>query len=988
MINKYKIIAIGNGGVELDTTDVDISLNYQIDDILDITKRATSFSKTIKLPGTPTNNKFFKQIFDVNIDAIYFNPVKRIPIVIRVGTNDVMNGFMQLISIDNLNGFIEYQVTIAGSLKNILSSIADFNLSELDLSEYNHIRSQENIVASWDYNIYKWGSLTQVGKSGEGYVYPYIINGNSTGIWSNMYIYDMYPAVFLKTIIDKIFQFTNFTYSSKFFESEYFKSLIIPFNQDKLQLSDEQVEERSVRAGVNASFIQLTPYRQNNTDWYYSSLNNYALGLDRESGTVNDSGGELTFTDELGQWNGSIFTCAINGYYDIDFVGKLFARYKHQTGGDIKWDANSLEYNYRMELVRNNGSVIVLASSNGTQLITPSDGIDHPSPWLDIANPLEMSMNASNVAMDAGDRIRISVGHRHPGYVNWAGTDSNISSQLVFEPVYDGEFTKFTVEPSSNILMGNEMIDMNQILDRKLKMKSFFLDILKMFNLVLQDDPNNVGNVIIEPRDDFFTSRQRVLNWDEQKKLDNDSLVKITPMSELDFKTYTYKYADDSDFYNTEYKEETGRIYGDYEIVVDNDFSDKQSKLEVGFAATPVAQQFIDSRIAPFFVDFDGEEMKPKKVKPRILFYSGTKNLYSGSTLYLRDYEEQSNADSTACIVYPYCGMWDDPTSPKWSLEFGRTEKIYYSSNNTFPNRNLFEEFHKQTMMNIIDINSKMLECTVYLTPKDIAEFDFRDIVFLLGSYWRVNKIEDYNPVQTDRLTKVVLYKIIDIDVIDRYTVEVPTSNKTCPVDMVSKRTKQGIIIVSQSGLEVTADCCKSLGGTMINGVCRVRPFKPEPIGVELISRNKRPYLSSGIDVVPISDKDGPIILSKFKTSRNSLGVTTLGSGNYVAPGSNTGVIIGSNSTISPNVEGAVVIGDGISATEDGAVYVGDIIIMQDGMIRRVGINILDGGEDEVMEPSKTNPVDIVDGTIDAVRNIGGYSNQDVYVDGNPDSGF
>ena len=38
-------------------------------------------------------------------------------------------------------------------------------------------------------------------------------------------------------------------------------------------------------------------------------------------------------------------------------------------------------------------------------------------------------------------------------------------------------------------------------------------DILKMFNLVTWDDPANTNIINIEPRDDFYSSRQRVLDW-------------------------------------------------------------------------------------------------------------------------------------------------------------------------------------------------------------------------------------------------------------------------------------------------------------------------------------------------------------------------------------------------------------------------------------------------------------------------------------------
>ncbi len=63
--NQLQIIANGN---YLDTYDNwDVALTYQIQDIVDITKKTTSFSKTILIPGTKTNNEFFQNIFDVNV---------------------------------------------------------------------------------------------------------------------------------------------------------------------------------------------------------------------------------------------------------------------------------------------------------------------------------------------------------------------------------------------------------------------------------------------------------------------------------------------------------------------------------------------------------------------------------------------------------------------------------------------------------------------------------------------------------------------------------------------------------------------------------------------------------------------------------------------------------------------------------------------------------------------------------------------------------
>ena len=129
-MNKYIITAQGK---PLDTfDDFNISLNYQIEDILDITKRKTNFSKTIELPGTKNNNLFFQQIFDVNIDNINFNPNLRIPANIRIGDNEILVGNLQLINIINENKDIRYEVVVAGSLKDIINTFQDYYISDLD----------------------------------------------------------------------------------------------------------------------------------------------------------------------------------------------------------------------------------------------------------------------------------------------------------------------------------------------------------------------------------------------------------------------------------------------------------------------------------------------------------------------------------------------------------------------------------------------------------------------------------------------------------------------------------------------------------------------------------------------------------------------------------------------------------------------------------------------------------------------------------------
>ena len=79
------------------------------------------------------------------------------------------------------------------------------------------------------------------------------------------------------------------------------------------------------------------------------------------------------------------------------------------------------------------------------------------------------------------------------------------------------------------------------------------------------------------------------------------------------------------------------------------------------------------------------------------------------------------------------------------------------------------------------------------------------------------------------------------------------------------------------------------------------------------------------------------------------------------------------NNTIRPDFTNVLVVGNNISPTEDNSIVVGDLLITSDGL-KWNNVYLIDGGLNEVMNPSKTNLIDIIDGGLNSVRNFGGDS--------------
>ena len=1013
--NQFKIYV---NQTLLDTyEDFSVSFNYQIADIIDISTRTTSFSKTIVIPGTANNNQFFQNIFDLNVDIsnTSYNPKMSLPCSITIGDIEIFNGNFELLTINTNQKLVEYEVVVTGILRNLFYNMADFYLTDLDFSEYNHQRNITAITNSWNYQIKRNGVDYDATGLGEGYVYPYINYGNSQDIATNLYVYDQAPAVYVKTIIDKIFDSTSYTYTSNFFNSEYFKQLIIPFTTDRLQYTPEQLSGLTTTVGVQSTNAEPSPSYFNTqyqayengagvTGWrqfgpvvargmqFDASQSGYFFPLEKESGSVYD----VPMQDPTNSWTITVpstkYVVDSSGFYTIDFAMSFIMKYIHRNGDTIRYKNGNMTYGFSLKKRSLNNVVTTIsqapAPNYNSSTFQPSSGT-HNSPWYDTATELNVSMNISNIYLEAGEVLFIHWGWTYPANFTWFGTnnDDKIYAVPLIKNNTAGVANYLSVKPASNVITNPTInMDMNQVLPQ-VKQRDFFLSIVKMFNLMIQDDPNRVGNLIVEPRDDFFASRMKIKDWSEKLDYDNDIL--ITPMSELDVRRYEFKYQLDDDYYNTQYNTETNGTYGNYGIDYLNEFSNEIKTIEILFASTPDTNNFIGTRVAPFFATLDASNMRPHKVKPRILFYSGLKNTSSTYTL-------KNNPQSATGLTlnqYAYCGMWDDPISPNYDLGWDEVEKTYYPTT-VYPQYNLVQQFWTSTLRELQDINAKVVEAYFYLTPSDINTFDFRDIIFIDNAYYRVNRIVDYDPISIDKVTKVELYKLQELNFHPPTTIQAPASNTDCPTDIVGKVLPNGFTIyVSQSGQRLSADCCKSIGGIFSNGFCQAISINPNGDGVNPVKPVVSKYGSgignsnTSIRVSPSGDNKGtvpqerPMERLANNTINNSPSTITQGFNIFVPERAENNIVVGNNNTVNPGVNNSIVVGNNVNATVSDSLTVGDLLITTNGL-QWANVYIIDAGENDVMNDAKTNFIDIIDGGLNSVRNFGGDSKLRPIIDG------
>ena len=300
--------------IEYDVSYIDeipISFNFLISDIRNPDKKNASFSKTITFPGTKDINKFFELIWKSNISLNYFNPNKKCDIYYYVNSVLQFKGDLQLIKInvDDSTGEVVYECSCKGTIGNVFTKIADKLLSNpedtsftncLNFSTYNHNLTFSNVTNSWATSIQVAGSPVSFAL-GNGYVYPLINYGKTTVLAGNPYGYAaetdynikfFRPALYKKTILDKIFSDAGYTYTSTFFNSAFYKRQIIPSTNDKYDKSQYQLSQNQFYAGLTTTLS--TPVISTTNlfgSWYSNSVTPQTVLFNNTStAPYNDAG--------------------------------------------------------------------------------------------------------------------------------------------------------------------------------------------------------------------------------------------------------------------------------------------------------------------------------------------------------------------------------------------------------------------------------------------------------------------------------------------------------------------------------------------------------------------------------------------------------------------------------------------------------------------------------------------------------------------------
>jgi hypothetical protein len=692
-----------------------IELTKSIIELTEPEQRKSDYTKTINIPGTANNNSIFTNIFDVNHSILNgdnanfyvdFDPRKKANCILYREGIPQLRGYLQMTSINILDEQnITYELVVYGRVANLFQDVGDSLLSDYDFSEYTHLWTETNVRNSINTSIIING-VTALFQLGRGYVYPLIDYGFDNNAQQTYNVDQLYPAIYVKTILDKILKTHGYRYestiqSNNFLNSTDFKRLIIPASGVPKLTSEQIIDktfvvDRTTDNNLGAATNNIVKLIFNRTK---KDTDPVGVAANHSSWVVPTNGGgtynfvlKLFFNIEL---NSSI---TLPSGSSVSFLMNIYIR---NTSGRIL-NPGYIQQGFTMD-VNNRSQDLSAVFQSDNRLIYDGDEI-------------EVYWQITNVFISG-----LVISFLSPSDLNII-----IKTGTEFYDIPKPELSEFSNVNPTNALP-------------ELKAKDFLTALIKMFNLYIEPNQLDDRLLAIEPRDVYYNTN--VVDLTNNLDVSKDFIQK--PMGALDFKQLEFSYAMDDDYWNKDYTDKYNYNHGFKRLDVDNDFLVETKKIELPFAPTPLGKPTSD-RIIPQIVWWKDQNSingrVNKTAKPRILYYGGLK--YTGKPLIINS--NGTPPTSTTYSNYGYAGHVDDPANPNYDLNWATSQEIQYTIGGQTPItiNNLYKRYWEKYIKEITDKDSKIIECYMYFNNVELQNLSFRNLYKIDRQYYRLYKVE------------------------------------------------------------------------------------------------------------------------------------------------------------------------------------------------------------------------------------------------------
>ena len=700
--------------VRVDLMEEDlIELTQVIQDVNDIEKIFTDYSRTFNLPASKTNNKIFKHWYNSDIDGFDSSVFCES----RIELNHLHFRFGKIQLNEVVMKFGEpsmYKVTFFGSTTTFKNAINEDELSDLVwLNEFNHSATATNVKDGLENGLnftvdsvaYNDAIIYPLIAHSQSYIYDGT-NNMDTGLNISTHSSqhqrrgvvpeDLKPAVTVKNIIKAIEEQYNITFKTgEFFDSAAMNNLYLWLHREKGKMAT---------AGTWIG----------NSDIYTCSGSNCA-----ELTSTAGFTGYFTLNTGIYKWNSNFGP-------DTDVTTITF---------EVTPASGFTSVEYSLEIVRANNweSFAKVENQSGTSSVVLTIG---GANGLDIASLISFNPNGND-------------------FVGRLMSESSIQFQSKFTITRDFSFNNFdgsvlsfnwsatftsnstTLTPQDKLVVVTEQMP-------KLKLKDFLNGLFRQFNLTAFIDFNN--EIVVKTLDSYYASGD-TQDITQYVKTDEHTVCDVIPFSEVDF-----EYSEPKSILAEQFQLLNNQKYGELNYVTDVSkksiyqinlpfehmlFERLQDKTS-GALTTVQVGSFLDTNLSP-------------NIGQPLLFYGIYQNNAATSINFLDSTRPETygalcptgtNSSLDDYWIPSVCNeLGTASTPPTYNLNFGSEINTYTLTDYSGNNNSLFQTYYQNYIVRVFNKRTRIFKFSAVLPLKVLLTLTLDDLIVVGTRAYTINKM-------------------------------------------------------------------------------------------------------------------------------------------------------------------------------------------------------------------------------------------------------
>lgn len=795
---------VNNQKVDL-PEELSLPMNWTFTDLTHPTAVKNSFSKTLTLPGTPTNNSVFDKFFDTKHLIVNFDPADRIPFELFSGSSLIETGYVTLNRVVRSSSSWNYEVTLYGGLGDFLFSISSSTLE--DLSTYfgtDVTINKELVKEDWDSNRSLSKSICWVPEYGginDGFQSDKVTYGPDQTLeledeidqfsMGDFRSWCQRPAVFVSEIVNGICAESGFNveidqeWTSQ--TNPYWENLVV--TMPKLEFEERDTTFDTSAFAFNPFYESLAP---SDASFYVDWQTVNTVNLENIGHIVQptlETNLEMFFTTQ------STLYPEHAKLYNEDTIFLTFELCFYDSSTKGFWET---------------GDRIVICSPNANWTSKEHDIIFR---WSEIVKDEARSVydpvqKVSTVYWQPKfydedlEQVLGIVHHKFEFDSIMTTGMTNVVPAILFNGSHYVELSmsnnKLHFKYSTNdSIHSGKMLTWPDIVKSDVNQCDFLLSYMKTFGLMMTQD-KRTKSVHIMPRNAFFRDYE-ILDW--TGKLDLSKEVELKPLN-FDKRWFSFAFGPAESSYLEAYSKRFDTSYGSYvhdtRLLTNDETKEMLSgtvftcpfttteyiwhylfNLVPGGALEPSATTEYDPVPRPSNFTWNGYTREPADNDMQLFFRSGRQS--PQWKCWISDDTPTMTFNQEFNYIYPspslaslytkkvqFLPVYSDYLSTKdgwsdnWSLQWAKPQKTFNGLSYSDESASLFSRFWQKFVEDIYDKNTKVLTGYFRLTPEDIANFSFKDFVFIDGQLWHVNSIIDWDAASYST-TKVELVQVQDI---------------------------------------------------------------------------------------------------------------------------------------------------------------------------------------------------------------------------------